>query len=72
MNRKQAYILILAFIAFGFCILFNFRDLLFLASSNAATVTLMIDLRPMWAELIILAIIFGALLLKFKTPKKKG
>ena len=72
MNKKQAYLLILAFIAFAICILFNFRDLSFIASSGAATVTLMIDPRPMWAELIILAIIFGFLFLKLKTPKKKG
>ena len=72
MNKKQAYILILAFIAFAICILFNFRDLFSIASSNAATVTLMIDLRPMLAELVIMVIVFGILFLKFKTPKKRG
>jgi hypothetical protein len=40
------------------------------SSSNAASETLMIDNRPMLAELVITAIIFGIMFLIFKTPKK--
>ena len=72
MNKKQIYILILAVVALAGCIMFNFRDLFFIAFSDAATVTAMVDLRPMLAELVIMVIIFGILFMKFKTPKKKG
>jgi hypothetical protein len=72
MNKKQIYILILAIIAFAVCILFNFRDLIFIASSDAATITAMVDARPMLAELVIMVIVFGILFMKFKTPKKRG
>ena len=73
MNRKQIYILILAVIGFLSCILFNFWDVMHLLFfSNQATVAAMVDLRPMLAELVVMAIIFGILFMKFKTPKKKG
>ena len=71
MNKKQICILILAIIAFFICILFNFRDLIFISFSNTATATAIVDNRPMLAELLMLAIIFGILFVKFKTPKKK-
>jgi hypothetical protein len=71
MNKKQIFILILAIIAFVVCILFNFRDLISVSFSNAATATAMVDNRPMLAELVMLAIIFGILFVMFKTPKKK-
>lgn len=72
MNKKQAYLLILAVIAFAICILFNFRDLFFIVFSDAATLTAMVDARPMLAELVIMVIVFGILFMKFKTPKKRG
>lgn len=72
MNKKQIYILLLAGIAFVLCILFNFRGLISLYFSNAASITTMIDTRPMLVELVILAIIFGSLLIRSKTPKKRG
>lgn len=72
MNKKQIYILILAIIAFAVCILFNFRDLFFVAYSHAATMTAIVDTRPMLAELVIMVIVFGILFMKFKTPKKRG
>ena len=72
MNKKQICILILAGIGFLFCIAINFRDVISLIFSNQATVTAMVDPRPMLAELAIMAIIFGILFMKFKTPKKKG
>jgi hypothetical protein len=72
MNKQQVTILILAVITFVFCILFNFRGLVYVLSSNEATTAFMIDLRPMWAELVITAIIFGIMFVTFKTPKKLG
>ena len=72
MNKKQIYILILGVIGFLSCILFNFRDVMSLFFSNQATITAMVDQRPMLAELVIIAIIIGILFTKFKTPKKKG
>lgn len=72
MNKKQIYILILAVIGFLFCIFINCRDVISITFSNEATITAMIDPRPMLAELAIMAIIFGILFMKFKTPKKKG
>ena len=72
MNKKQIYILILAIIVFAVCILFNFRDLFFVAYSDAATMTAIVDTRPMLAELVIMVIVFGILFVKFKTPKKRG
>jgi hypothetical protein len=72
MNKKQINILILAVIAFVFCIFVNLSRLISVFSSDAATVTAMIDLRPMMAELVIIAIICGIMFMIFKTPKKKG
>jgi hypothetical protein len=72
MNEKQINILILAVIAFVFCILVNFSPLISVFFSNAATVTVIIDNRPMLVELVIMAIIFGIMFVIFKTPKKKG
>ena len=72
MNKKQIYILLLAAIAFLLCILINFRGLISLYFSNAASATVMIDNRPILAELVIIAIVFGILFMRFKTPKKKG
>ena len=72
MNKKQINILILAVIAFVFCIFVNLSGLISVFFSNAATTTLIIDNRPMWAELVITAIIFGIMFMIFKTPKKKG
>ncbi len=76
MNKKQINILILAVIAFVFCILvniiINIRGFISFYSSNAATATLMIDLRPVLAELVIVVIILGIMFVIFKTPKKKG
>jgi hypothetical protein len=72
MNKKQIYILILAVIAFLVCIIVNFRGFVFVYFSNEATATAMIDPRPMLAELVIMAMIFGILFMKFKTPKKNG
>lgn len=70
MNKKQIYILALAVMAFLVCILINFRGLISLYFSNATSATEMIDNRPLLAELLVLAIIFGALFMKFKTPNK--
>lgn len=72
MNKKQINILILAVIAFVFCILFNLREFIPVFFSDAATITVMIDNRPMLAELVTMAIIFGIMFVIFKTPKKKG
>jgi hypothetical protein len=76
MNKKQTNILLLAVIAFVFCILaniiLNIRGLISIFSSNTASATLMIDLRPLLAELVITAIIFGIMFITFKNPKKKG
>jgi len=76
MNKKQISILFLAVIAFVFCIILNIilniGGLISIVSSNAASSTLMIDLRPMLAELVITAIIFGMMFLIFRTPKRKG
>jgi hypothetical protein len=72
MNKKQMQILALAIITFIFTVLINTSDLISIFFSNAATVTAMVDLRPMLVELIITAIIFGALLVLFKTPKKRS
>jgi hypothetical protein len=76
MNKKQKNILLLAVIAFLFCILvniiLNISGLISFFSSNAAATTLMIDLRPMLAELLITAIIWGIMFAIFKTQKKKG
>ena len=72
MNKKQINILILAVIAFVFCILANISGLISVFFSNAATVTSMTDNRPMLAELVTLAIIFGIMFMIFKTPKKNG
>jgi hypothetical protein len=71
MNRKRIIILILAAIAFVVCIVINCRDVISLFFSNKATVTAMVDPRPMLAELVIMATIFGILFVKFKTPKKR-
>jgi membrane-bound acyltransferase YfiQ involved in biofilm formation len=72
MNKKQITILILAVVAFVVCILVNFSGLISLFSSHEATATLMIDLRPVLAELVIMTIIFGIMFMIFKTPKKEG
>lgn len=72
MNKKQVSILIIAAISFVFCIFINLSGLTSVFSSNEATTTLIIDLRPMLAELLITAIIFGIIFLIFKTPKKKS
>ena len=72
MNKKQIIILILAVVAFVFCILVNISPLISVFFSNAATATVIIDNRPMLAELVIMAIIFGIMFMIFKTPKKKG
>jgi hypothetical protein len=71
-EKKQIITLILAVIAFLSCILINISPPISMVYSNAKSVTTMIDLRPMWAELVILAIIFGLLFMKFKSPNKKG
>ena len=71
MNEKQINILILAVIAFVFCII-NISPLISVFFSNAATATVIIDNRPMLAELVITAIIFGIMFMISKTPKKKG
>ena len=72
MNKKQLVTLILAVIAFAFCIFFNVSPLISAYFSKAATVTAMVDLRPMLAELVVMAVIFGMILAILKTPKKKG
>ena len=76
MNKKQKNILLLAVIAFvfwiGLNIILNSSGLISFFSSNAASTTLIIDLRPLWAELVITVIFFGIMFLMFKNPKKKG
>jgi hypothetical protein len=72
MNKKQAIILLLAVIAFGCCIFVNLRGLISFYSSNEASATWMMDPRPMLAEFLIMAIIFGILFMIFRTPKIKG
>jgi hypothetical protein len=72
MDKKQINILIFAVIAFVVCILFNIRELIFVSFSNAPYSAVVVDLRPMFAELVIIAIIFVIMFMVFKTPKKKG
>jgi hypothetical protein len=73
-EQKTEKNLLLAAIALFSCILLNvvlnIRMLIGFSSSNAASETLMIDNRPMLAELVITAIIFGIMFLIFKTQKK--
>jgi hypothetical protein len=73
MNKKQIQILALAIITLVFTVFVNISGPLnSVFSSNAATVTSIIDIRPMLAELVITTIIFGILFMIFKTPNKKG
>jgi nucleoside recognition membrane protein YjiH len=72
MNKKQINILILAIIAFAFCVFVNTTGLNSIYSWNTTTTTLIIDARPMLTELIITAIVFGIVFVIFKTPKKRG
>ncbi len=75
MNKKQKNILGFAAIALFSCILLNLilnlRMLTGVFSSTAVSETVMIDLRPMLAESVTTAIIFGILFLIFKTPGNK-
>jgi ABC-type Na+ efflux pump permease subunit len=71
MNKKPINILVLAAIAFVFCILINISPLISVFFSNAASATVIIDNCPMLAELVIMAIIFGIMFIMFKTPNKK-
>jgi len=72
MNKKQIQILALAVVAFVFIVFINMSPLIPAFSSKAATITVIIDNRPLYAELAITAIIFGTLFVLFKTPKKRG
>jgi len=72
MNKRQIQILALAVVAVVFIVFINMRPLLSAFSSNAATVTVMIDNRPIYVELAIAVIVFAALFVLFTTPKKRG
>jgi hypothetical protein len=72
MNKKQILVLALAIVTIPAIVLFNFGDVFSMLESNAATVTFMVDQRPMLAELAIAVIFFGTLLVLFKTPGKRS
>lgn len=76
MNKKQILVLALAVVTIPGIVLFNFRDLISalysVTYSKAATVTFMMDPRPMLAELAGAVILFVALFALFKTPKKRN
>jgi len=66
-------ILALAIITLAFTVFVNLSGpLISVFSSNAATVTSIIDIRPMLVELVITVIIFGVMFVIFKTQKKKN
>jgi hypothetical protein len=71
MNKKQILVLVLAIVTVSVIVLFNLWDLISVLNSNAATITYMIDPRPMLVEIAIGVIFFGTLFVLFKTPRKK-
>jgi hypothetical protein len=72
MNKKQVLVLALAMVTFALTVYVNMKDLISVFFSNEATVTAMVDPRPMLVELVIEAIMFGTLFVQFKTPNKRG